>query len=98
MPPPVTAAEPGRTGRLSDRVREQHAAVHALIRDGVSLRAIGRRLGLARGTIRRLAHASGPDELLVGRWTGRTSILDPYKPYLLTFLSGKPILAFPIGK
>ncbi|MFE6904512.1 hypothetical protein ACFVFJ_48465 [Streptomyces sp. NPDC057717] len=23
-----------------------------------------------------------PDELLVGRWTGRPSILDPYKPYL----------------
>ncbi|QHA02072.1 ISL3 family transposase [Streptomyces broussonetiae] len=79
---PVTAAEPRRTGRLSDRVREQHAAVHALIREDVSLRAIGRRLGLARGTIRRLAHAADPDELLVGRWTGRTSILDPYKPYL----------------
>ncbi|MGY5060876.1 hypothetical protein ACWDFR_43675 [Streptomyces sp. 900105755] len=61
------------TGRLSDRVREQHAAVHALIREGVSLCAIGRRLGLARGTIRRLAHAADPDEPLVGRWTGLTA-------------------------
>ncbi|MEU5812104.1 transposase [Streptomyces sp. NPDC047718] len=65
-----------------NRVREQHAAVHALIQDGFSLRAIGRRLGLARNTVRRLAGAKDPDELLVGRWTGRTSILDPYKSYL----------------
>ncbi|MFF2548719.1 ISL3 family transposase [Kitasatospora sp. NPDC058063] len=79
--PPVSA-EPRRTGRLSDRVREQHAAVHALVKDGFSLRAVARRLGLARGTVRRLAGAQDPDELLVGRWTGRTSILDPYKPYL----------------
>ncbi|WP_395292207.1 ISL3 family transposase [Kitasatospora hibisci] len=76
------SSEPRRTGRLSDRVREQHAAVHALKQDGFSLRAIGRRLGLARNTVRRLAGAKDPDELLVGRWTGRTSILDPYKPYL----------------
>ncbi|MGW4898010.1 ISL3 family transposase [Kitasatospora sp. NPDC004240] len=76
------SSEPRRTGRLSDRVREQHAAVHALMDDGFSLRAIGRRLDLARNTVRRLAGAQDPDELLVGRWTGRTSILDPYKPYL----------------
>lgn len=46
------------------------------------MRTIARQLGLARGTVRRLAHASDPDELLVGRWTGRTSILDACKPYL----------------
>ncbi|MDH6115360.1 transposase [Kitasatospora sp. MAP12-15] len=48
----------------------------------MALREIARRLGLARNTVRRLAHAADPDELLVGKWTGRTSILDPYKPYL----------------
>jgi transposase len=32
--------------------------------------------------VRRLANAKDPDELLVGQWTGRTSILDPYKPYI----------------
>lgn len=56
--------------------------MHALVKDGVGLRAIARRLGLARNTVRRLANAKDPDELLVGQWTGRTSILAPYKPYL----------------
>ncbi|MEV5012920.1 ISL3 family transposase [Streptomyces sp. NPDC055692] len=73
---------PRTTGRLSDRVREQHAAVHALLDEGLGLRPIARRLGLARNTVRRLAHAATADELLVGRWTGRSSILDPFKPYL----------------
>ncbi|MBT1187766.1 ISL3 family transposase [Streptomyces sp. CJ_13] len=79
--PPDTAG-PRRSGRLSDRVREQHAAVHGLLAEGIALRVIARRLGLARNTVRRLAHAKDPDELLVGRWNGRASILDPYKPYI----------------
>ncbi|MFF0228206.1 ISL3 family transposase [Streptomyces sp. NPDC004629] len=74
--------EPRQSGRLSDRVREQHAAVHALLDEGLGLRPIARRLGLARNTVRRLANAATADELLVGRWTGRTSVLDPYKPYV----------------
>ncbi|MFE0044546.1 ISL3 family transposase [Streptomyces albireticuli] len=79
-PPPATG--PRRTGKLSARVREQHALVHGLLAEGMGLRKISRELGLARDTVRRLAQAAGPDELLVGRWTGRTSILDPHKPYL----------------
>ncbi|MGW5434732.1 ISL3 family transposase [Streptomyces sp. NPDC004059] len=81
-PEPDSPSGPRTAGRLSDRVREQHAAVHALLDKGVGLRAIGRELGLARNTVRRLAHAASADKLLVGRWTGRTSILDPHKPYL----------------
>ncbi|KPI02432.1 transposase IS204/IS1001/IS1096/IS1165 family protein [Actinobacteria bacterium OV450] len=79
---PPDAAGPRRSGRLSDRVREQHATVHGLLAEGIALRVIARRLGLARNTVRRLAHAKDPDELLVGRWNGRASILDPYKPYI----------------
>jgi transposase len=78
----ASSAGPRQSGRLSDRVREQHAAVHALMSQGMKLRPIARELGLARNTVRRLAHAASADELLIGRWTGRTSILDPHKPYL----------------
>jgi hypothetical protein len=79
---PPDSASPRRSGRLSDRVREQHATVHALLAEGIALRVIARQLGLARNTVRRLAHAKDPDELLVGRWSGRVSILDPFKPYI----------------
>jgi len=54
-PAPDAAAEPRRSGRLSDRVRNQHAAVHDLLSQGIALRAIARQLGLARNTVRRLA-------------------------------------------
>ncbi|MEU3100645.1 ISL3 family transposase [Streptomyces griseoflavus] len=73
---------PRTTGRLSDRVREQHTTVHALLDQDIGLRTIARQLGLARNTVRRYANAASADELLVGRWAGRTSILDPCKPYL----------------
>lgn len=71
---------PRTTGWHSDRVREKHTAVHVLFDQGIGLRTIARQLGLARNTVRRYANAASADELLVGRWTGRTSILDPYKP------------------
>lgn len=45
---PHSAPGPRTPGRLSDRIREQYAAVHALRGKGVGLRAIGRDLGLAR--------------------------------------------------
>ncbi|WP_327745189.1 hypothetical protein OHO28_39125 [Streptomyces europaeiscabiei] len=45
---PHSAPGPRTAGRLSDRIREQHATVHALLGKGVGLRAIGRDLGPAR--------------------------------------------------
>ncbi|MFD5513294.1 transposase [Streptomyces sp. NPDC127051] len=54
--PPDTAG-PRRSGRLSDCVREQHAAVHGLLAEGIALRVIARQLGLARNTVRRLRAA-----------------------------------------
>ncbi|WP_443078006.1 hypothetical protein [Streptomyces sp. NBC_01450] len=54
---------------MSDRVREQHATVHGLLKEGIALRVIARRLGLARNTVRRLAHAKDPD--------GTVTLTDP---------------------
>ncbi|WAZ26774.1 hypothetical protein STRCI_008410 [Streptomyces cinnabarinus] len=54
-------------------------AVHTLLGQGVGPRPTAREVGLARHTVRRLAHAATADDLLVGRWTGLPSILDPFK-------------------
>ncbi|MGW1913200.1 hypothetical protein ACWCQS_21305 [Streptomyces sp. NPDC002076] len=51
-------AEPRTSGRLSDRVRRQHATVHQLLDKGMALRAIACELRLSRTTVRRLAHAT----------------------------------------
>ncbi|WP_371666596.1 ISL3 family transposase [Streptomyces sp. NBC_00289] len=45
---PPSPRGPRTTGRLSDRIREQHAAIHALLEQGIGLRAIARQQGLAR--------------------------------------------------
>ncbi|MBF6223423.1 ISL3 family transposase [Nocardia abscessus] len=85
--PPATSdviePPPARTDKWAVRTRERHTAVHALLSDGVSLRAIGIRLGLARGTVRRFARAAHVEELLVNNGTGqRPSMLEEFKPYL----------------
>ncbi|MEU3829814.1 transposase [Streptomyces sp. NPDC029080] len=56
-------------------------AVHDLLAQGKGLRGIARELGLARNTVRRLAHAGSPTSC----WSvsgPAASILDPHKPYL----------------
>ncbi|MET7391654.1 transposase [Streptomyces sp. NPDC005529] len=54
----------------------------SLLATAAGLKTIARQLGVARNTIRRYAQAADPEELLVGRWTGRASILDPFKPHI----------------
>ncbi|WP_410677159.1 transposase [Amycolatopsis sp. cmx-4-68] len=69
-----------RTDRWAVRARERHAAVHALLNDGLGIKEICRRLELARGTVRRFARAATVEELLTrGR---RRSLLEEFKPYL----------------
>ncbi|WP_280414994.1 transposase [Nocardia carnea] len=53
----VSERSPARTDKWAVRTRECYAAVHTLLGEGLSLRAIGVRLGLARGTVRRFARA-----------------------------------------
>ncbi|GAB0106171.1 hypothetical protein JMUB6875_51540 [Nocardia sp. JMUB6875] len=78
-PPPPS----DRLDRTAIRTRQRHNEIHALIAQGLSLRAICTRLGLARGTVRRFARADSAEELLVNNGTGyRDSILDEFKPYL----------------
>ncbi|GAB3901646.1 hypothetical protein GCM10029964_090760 [Kibdelosporangium lantanae] len=69
--------------RWAIRARERHAAVHALLAEGASIRAIGARLGLACSTVRRFARAACVEELLTRYGTGRRpSLLEEFKPYL----------------
>lgn len=88
-PPASTPAEPAtavadqRTDRIAVRTRERYTAVHQLLDEGLSLRAIMGRLGLAKGTVRRFARATTVDELLTNDGTGRRpSLLEEFKPYL----------------
>jgi transposase len=80
--PAVSAAQP-RTGRIAERTRQRHAAIHQLLADGNSVRTIAAELGLARNTVRRFARATDPEQLLVHDGTGRRpSILDEHAAYL----------------
>lgn len=79
--PPDGSVE--RTDRWAVRVRERHVAVHTLLAEGVGIREVCLRLSLSRGTVRRFARATIVEELLTRNGTGRrTSILEPFKPYL----------------
>ncbi|WP_280385066.1 ISL3 family transposase, partial [Nocardia wallacei] len=81
LPGPVTPGE--RQDRTAVRTRQRWTEVHALLAQGTSILAIGRELGLSRGTTRRFARAESADELLVNNRLGyRVSILEAYKPEL----------------
>jgi transposase len=83
-PQPASSVRPDdRTDRWAIRARERHAAVHALLAEGTSIRTIGAQLGLSRGTVRRFARATTVEELLTRNGTGhRRSLLEEFKPYL----------------
>ena len=83
LPPAPPPAGLRRGGALAVRLREHHRQVHDLIDGGGSLKGISRQLGLARGTVRRLARASTVEELLTGRrLPSGPRILDPYAEHL----------------
>nr|WP_232784359.1 ISL3 family transposase [Carbonactinospora thermoautotrophica] len=82
-PPPRVGAPAIRHGRLAERTRQRHVAIHALLAQGHSLRSIAQELQLGRNTVRRFARATSPEELLVNTGTGRRpKLLDEYARYL----------------
>jgi transposase len=82
LTPAVSPDRPG-SGRIAERTHQRHAAIHRLLADGHSVRAIAAELGLARNTVRRFARATDPGQLLVHDGTGRRpSILEEHIPYL----------------
>jgi DNA-binding NarL/FixJ family response regulator len=83
LPAPAAVAPRDRTDRVARRTRDRFRLIHDLLDQGMSLRAIATQLQLSRGTVRRFARAEHPEQLLVNNGTGyRTSLLEPYKPYL----------------
>ncbi|MER5853564.1 ISL3 family transposase [Streptomyces sp. NPDC002012] len=77
------SGSPWPTGhRFADRTRARHAAVHALLQAGHSLRSVQRQLGMAWHTVKRFVDASTPEGLFTGQWQNRLSVLDDYKPCL----------------
>lgn len=81
---PVVLVQPkDRTDRIATRTRERYAAIHALLAEGVGIRAIAAQFGLARGTVRHFARADAVEELLTRNSTGRRpSMLEEFEPYL----------------
>ena len=71
--PAVSAAEPAppppqqdkrRGTRRAANTRSRHAEIHALRRQGHSLKAIGRQLDISVNTVRKYARAARADELI----------------------------------
>jgi hypothetical protein len=82
-PGPADSAEPVPTAesRLAARMRDQHAAVQALLARGMGVRAVARELNVDRKTARRFARAATSDDV-VARAVSRPVILDRYQPHL----------------
>jgi len=87
VPAPDAAPDPDEpvvppwpdTARI-EHTRQRYCRTHDLRDQGLSMRAIARRLDLNFKTVRRYLRAGGVDSLLAGGV--RASVLDSFKPYL----------------
>ena len=74
---PPAAGRPG----LPERTRARHAQIHQLLAAGYNKAATARILGLSAPTVHKYASAASPGQITPA---ARESVLDPYKPYLIT--------------
>ncbi|MGW3651700.1 ISL3 family transposase [Streptomyces sp. NPDC000878] len=83
LPEPDDEATAPRTpgGLMAARTHRIHTTVHALLAEGMALRAIGRHLDLDRNVIRRHARAATWQEV-APIWPRRAGILAPYQGHL----------------
>jgi transposase len=79
---PSEGASEGKGRRLAARDSERWQLVHDLLAEGLSLKQISRRTGLARGTVRRFARAGEPAQLDRGARPARGSRLDAHRAFL----------------
>lgn len=89
QPAPAQPAQPRTApaarevcGRRADNTRRRHAAVHALLAQGLSIRAIMATLQISRGTVRKYARAPTPEQLLGANPSSGAGKLGPFKAYL----------------
>ena len=80
--PAALPAPPAAPGRRANNTRSRHDAVHALLAEGVTITAIMQRLGMSRGTVRKYARASTPEQLIGPNPSSGPGKLGPFKPYL----------------
>jgi transposase len=80
---------PSRGRPSDDRTRARHAAVHALLDQGVGLTECARRLGWALNTVKRYARAGGAEDLQrPPRY--RETLVDPFRDHLRRRLADQP--------
>jgi transposase len=73
---------PRADGRRPTNTRRRHVEVHALLAEGMAIKAIARRLGLDRKTVRKYARADSPEQLIGPNPSSGRGVLGPFKPYL----------------
>uniref|UniRef100_A0AAU2UYB3 ISL3 family transposase n=1 Tax=Streptomyces sp. NBC_00003 TaxID=2903608 RepID=A0AAU2UYB3_9ACTN len=83
LPEPDGGTTAPRTpgGLMAARTRRIHTTVHALLKEGMALRAIGRHLDLDRNVIRRHARAATWQEV-APTWPRGVGIIAPYQGHL----------------
>lgn len=80
--PSAVAPAPAPPGRRGANTHSRHAAVHAQLAEGATITAIMQRLGMSRGTVRKYARASTPEQLIGPNPSSGPGKLGPFKPYL----------------